>query len=247
MKAMISLQMKAKEAKEELAIAKDSVEIKELQQYINNVQSDIETLTKDSTAFDKLKTGTYTAGFKIGAGNYKSVAEYDSIQKASPENDKDPWLITVFMRRTLAIKDKYKNAPVSNIILAKFVHSFPQILFISLPLFALLLKLLYSRRKQFFYVNHGIFSVHLYIFCFITFLAIIGIREAEDWLGWRWLSVLNTILGFSILFYLYKAMRNFYQQRRGKTIFKFILLCLSALIMLSILFLFFFIFSFFQI
>lgn len=246
-KAMKTLQRKEKEAKDELAVAKDSMEVKELQRYINDVQGDIETLRKDSTAYDKLKTRVYTNGFNIYSGNYKTVAEYDSAENALPEKDRDNWLGRIIMRRALAVKEKYKNASFQNVLLAKFIHSFPQILFISLPLFALLLKMLYSRRKQFYYVNHGIFSVHLYIFCFITFLAMIGVSEAEDWLGWNWLTVLNAILGIGIFFYLYKAMRNFYQQRRAKTIFKFILLCLSAFIMLSILFLFFFIFSFFQI
>jgi hypothetical protein len=61
--------------------------------------------------------------------------------------------------------------------------------FVSLPLFALMLRLLYVRRKQFFYVNHIVFSIHLYCGTFIIILA--GITEfagkcvnlGTEWIG----------------------------------------------------------------
>ena len=54
-------------------------------------------------------------------------------------------------------------------LLDKFLHMLPYILFVSLPLYALFLKLLYIRkRKQFYYVDHGLFLIHLYIFTFLV-------------------------------------------------------------------------------
>lgn len=243
---MASLQDKEKNTLEslqdqEIGIAKDA-----LLQRLADIRSDIELLRKDSTAFDQLKINTVN-GFSIGTQNYRTVAQYDSVQQSLPAEKRNSWLARVFLRRTLMLKEKYKDISMQNALLGKFLHTFPQILFLSLPLFAFLLKLLYSRRKQFFYVDHGIFSVHLYIFCFLTFLAIIGLNELDDWLNWGWLSVVKVILPISISFYLYKAMRNFYQQRRAKTFWKFILLSFSALLMFVFLFAVFFIFSFFQI
>ncbi len=245
-KVMESLQKKEKSTLEaldgqQIGIAKDA-----LLQRLADIRSDIELLRKDSTAIGKLKTNAFN-GISISAQMYKTVAQYDSIQLSLPVEKRDGWLSRIFLRRTLELKEKYKDVSIENALLGKFFHTFPQILFISLPLFALLLQLLYSRRKQFFYVDHGIFSVHLYIFCFLTFLTVIGLNTLEDWLSWEWLSVVKIILSVGILFYLYKAMRNFYQQRRAKTIGKFILLCISALFMFVFLFMVFFIFSFFQI
>ena len=54
------------------------------------------------------------------------------------------------------------------------------------------------------------------------------------------------IIGVGIFFYLYKAMRNFYRQRRAKTVIKFLMLCLLLLITMMLLFLFFFFFSLFK-
>jgi hypothetical protein len=51
------------------------------------------------------------------------------------------------------------------------MHMFPQLLFVSLPFFALILQLLYVRRKQLYYVNHVVFTLHLYCGTFILILA----------------------------------------------------------------------------
>jgi len=126
------------------------------------------------------------------------------------------------------------------------LHSLPQLLFLSLPLLALLLKLVYIRRKEFYYVSHGIFSLHLYIFVFIALLLVFSLNSLHQMLGW---AVINWVLFFlylGLFFYEYKAMRNFYKQRRAKTIFKFILVNFLFLIVLSILFTAFIFFSFFK-
>ncbi len=104
------------------------------------------------------------------------------------------------------------------------MHNSPKLLFISLPLFALILKLLYIRRKQFYYVDHGIFSVHLYIFSFLILLVYFGIGGLHDKTGWNPLQWLNTVILIYPLFYYYKAMRRFYGQDRARTIFKYLLL-----------------------
>ena len=77
-----------------------------------------------------------------------------------------------------------KRATCSGNSSATMIHNCPKVLFISLPIFALLLKLLYVRRKQFYYVDHGIFSIHLYIFSFLILLILFGIGELKTDTGW---------------------------------------------------------------
>ena len=100
------------------------------------------------------------------------------------------------------------------------MHSLPQMLFVLLPLFAFILKLIYIRRKQFYYVDHIIFTIHLYVFIFLVMLVTFGISKMRSLLHWDWLSFLSAIFVLSIFFYFYKALRNFYKQRRAKTILK---------------------------
>ncbi|MDE3254221.1 MAG: hypothetical protein KGO92_15575, partial [Bacteroidota bacterium] len=128
-------------------------------------------------------------------------------------------------------------------ILNKFKHLFPQMLFVSLPLFALLLKLVYIRRKSFFYVNHVVFTIHLYCATFIIILLGFLITElGKIWVGESsdWGSMFITFGG---MFYWYKSLRNFYQQGRAKTLLKYFLLFILTSLMMVVLFLFFFIFS----
>ncbi len=181
--------------------------------------------------------------FKIAPGNYKSKEEYDSLLKAGVK--KHNWLERRLVYKQIELNEKYQRD--GNKILASFInaleHSFPQMLFISLPLFAFMLKMLYYRRKNFYYTNHAIFSIHLYVFVFIALLLAIGLSQLKEYTGWHWIDYLLIITGAYIFYYLYKAMRNFYQQRRAKTILKFLLLLIMLWILIAILFVIFSLFS----
>jgi hypothetical protein len=83
---------------------------------------------------------------------YQSVESYDSIQKTLPTEKKDGWLKKRVITRIIMIEERYNREHGEFIreLAGNFVHNFPKMLFISLPIFALLLKLLYIRRKKFY-------------------------------------------------------------------------------------------------
>jgi hypothetical protein len=120
-------------------------------------------------------------------------------------------------------------------------------LFVSLPLLALLFKLIYIRRKEFYYISHLIFSLYLYIFLFLSLLLIFSISKLNSGLDWRVLGWLNTALVLGMFFYEYKAMHNFYKQGWFKTLLKFILINLLFFITLITLFALFLVLSFLKI
>lgn len=103
------------------------------------------------------------------------------------------------------------------------------------------------RSKQFFYVDHGIFLIHLYIFTFIILLIFFCLVKLEDITGLGWIGFLQMVLILYSIFYTVKAIRNFYGQGWGKTILKFILLNILSFISLIILFSLFFILTVFRI
>jgi hypothetical protein len=109
-----------------------------------------------------------------------------------------------------------------------------------------LLKLLYIRRKNYYYVNHSIFSIHFYIFSFIAMLFMFGLSKLNSSLHWGFITFIQVMIGFGIFFYLYKAMRKFYQQRRAKTIIKFFIFCFLLFITVMVLFVAFLFFSLFK-
>jgi Protein of unknown function (DUF3667) len=183
------------------------------------------------------------------ANDYKSLEEYDSIQKQLPETEKDNWFERLMMRKTIAMSVKYKGdeSKMGVKLWGKFMHTFPYILFVSLPLYALFLKLLYRRHKNFFFADHGVFLIHLYIFTFLVLLIYFSIDKAEDATGWRWLGILQALLLVSGFVYTVKAIKYFYEQGWGKTILKFIIFNILCLVTLIILFAGFMLLTFFQI
>jgi hypothetical protein len=133
-----------------------------------------------------------------------------------------------------------------NDLLTKFTHTFPYLLFISLPLYAFYLKLLYWRQKQFLYVTHGIFLIYLYIFTFIDLLVYFGLNEIHEAMDWDWVGWIEAVVLLYGVYYAYKAMRKFYGQGRGKTILKFCILNFVAFWSIIFLFSAFFLFAVFK-
>jgi hypothetical protein len=188
-----------------------------------------------------------TSVFHFTPGNYKNKAAYDSMLALGIK--KHNWIERTLTYKQIEINEKLKQGQGKflSVFIHTLTHSFPQMFFVSLPLFALILKLLYVRKKQYYFVDHSIFSIYFYIFVFIAMLLLITVGSIQTAFHWNWLRYIRGIIGLSIFFYLYKSLRNFYEQRRGKTIFKFILLNIFSMCMGVILFVVFIFFSLFKI
>jgi hypothetical protein len=184
----------------------------------------------------------------INGRTYNSVAEYDSVQKNLAPDKKDKWYQRLIERRLLIVDEKFGGdlSKFNKALFEYVLHSLPKVLFLSLPLFALALALLYIRRKQFYYVSHLILTIHLFVFVFLMLLLIFTNNKIEQQTGWN-LGLFTAFLWVYMFYYLYRAMRVVYQQARFKTLVKYFLLLFMALIMNSILFLALFSYSFFKV
>ncbi len=216
----------------------DSAQLKEASEELNNGVP----LTKED-----LKKKLDTGSLSIAPGNYKSKAEYDSLLKAGVK--KHNWFERMLVYKNIELNQKYQHNIRKAItdLMATVQHSIPQMLFILLPLFALILKFLYIRHKDFYYTDHPIFTIHFYIFVFIAMLLIFGFKKIESATGASWLEYVNLVFLLTIFFYLYKAMRNFYDQKRAKTILKYFTLLFSFLATGAVIMVIFFFISIFEI
>lgn len=196
--------------------------------------------------FAKYIDTTFSSGIHLG-NNYKTRKEYDSLLASG--KIKENWLARQFVYKQIELNEKYNNnsQQITDAFVHTLMHSVPQMLFISLPILALILKLLYIRRKQFYYVSHGIFAIHLYIFIFISLLVIFALSRIGNEVNWSIFGFLTAILVVGLFIYEYLAMKNFYRQGWIKTFFKFLLLNILFLIVLTLLFVMFIFFSFFNI
>lgn len=148
-----------------------------------------------------------------GWEQFHSVAAYDSAQKTLPDSLRDGKGERWLYRRLIYLRHKYNNANYQEIFMEMIQHDGPKVMFLLLPLFALLMKAMYN-WKRWFYADHAIFSIHVHSFWFILFLVVLilgRIFNTDVFNGWGWM------LGF---FYLMAAMRNTYSQGWGKSFIK---------------------------
>lgn len=190
--------------------------------------------------------GTHTPNFiKLGGRDYKTTGEYDSAQNLLPAAQRDGWFVKRMIKKVIVINEKYRDNPGE--AFKKFgesvLHKLPYMLFVSLPLFALILKLVYVRRKKYFYADHGVFTIHLYVFTFLLLLLAFGLGELDSLLHSNFIGMVIALLFIGLFIYLFKAMRVFYQQGWGKTFIKFLIVALVSLLMMMILLILFIFFS----
>lgn len=197
--------------------------------------------------FQQLDSTRFEVNISGVSNNYRSVAEYDSVQKTLPSAQRDGWFTSRLVRKEISVNNKYRYDPEAGMekLVDSVLHRLPYMLFISLPLFALILKLLYIRRKNYYYADHGVFTIHLYIFTFILLLVVFAIgRYGAS--AWGPFGLLVVLLLLWLFVYLYKAMRRFYGQSRWKTAIKFLFTTVVSLLMMGTLLAIFFFFSAFE-
>ncbi|MFN7013141.1 MAG: DUF3667 domain-containing protein [Bacteroidia bacterium] len=102
-------------------------------------------------------------------------------------------------------------------------NSIQKLVFIMAPIMALILILLYYRKKIFF-MQHLIFAFHYHAFVFLILI----IEDA--FLFWT-PQIVSSIFFLICLVYLAIAIKKVYQQSWGKSIFKFIFLFIGYIIL----------------
>ncbi len=113
----------------------------------------------------------------------------------------------------------------------------PFFLFFFAPIFALFFWLFYVFKKK-TYMEHLVFVFHVFSFMFLALFISLLIELIIN-------NNILSILTLSVIgpFYFYKALRNFYQEKRWITFFKFIFLSIIFLLGISFAGTFFIIFS----
>jgi len=91
-------------------------------------------------------------------------------------------------------------------LIAEFREHVPTMMFFLLPVFALLLKLLYARRGR-LYVEHFVFALHLHAFAFAAFTVMLLAGN----------PVVSNVMACWVLLYTFLAMRRVYRQPLLKT------------------------------
>ncbi len=118
----------------------------------------------------------------------------------------------------------------NDVFVAYILQNLPVMMFMLLPLFALLLKIFYFRRN-FLYVQHLVHALHLHAFAFMLYgllLAALVLFNLPDTV-FMWL---NTLAFFGLIIYIFISFWRVYRQGWLKTFVKLFLLASIYLITL---------------
>jgi hypothetical protein len=169
---------------------------------------------------------------------FNDVEAYHKYQDSLPPVKKDGWIKSYLNEQTIKIKELLQKDQSGTIygFIDHFLHSFPKMLIISLPFMALIMQLMYFRRKEISFVGHLVFVIHLYVFSFLASalnMILKSIGDIEN-LGFvHWIAMAALIW---MLYYGYKAMRNFYGGRRKATILRYGTALVLSILMVIVLF-----------
>ncbi len=116
-------------------------------------------------------------------------------------------------RKFFAQMLKFYKSRKGGSVLQAFYDTIPIAMFFLLPIFAFILKILYYNRGR--YSHHLVFSFYYFSFLFTVLSIVIGVNfiwDIPDWIDW--------LVGFSTIFYLFIALKKFYQQHWIWSFFK---------------------------
>jgi len=189
--------------------------------------------------------------FQIGDDTipYKTIVAYDSAQLKLPTSKKDSWFESSLVKKSIQLNDKFKDDKFKfgEALMEQFEHYFSRMLYISLPLFALFLWGLYRRNKNHYFVDHLIFSIHIYCAFFIILFALKLVNLSTEFVFKRPpFGAAAIITSIFMFYYLYKALRNHFNQSRAKTVLKFSILNLLTALLMTLLMLAFILLSLFN-
>lgn len=162
-----------------------------------------------------------TTQFKIhdldkALGNLKTREQYDSAQLARPADKRDNFFKRKIRQRELELHQRYEGhwQDFNTEYASNYLENVPRVFFFLLPIFALILKMLYI-RKDYYYSEHLVFSIYYYNFFFLAG-SLIMLLDLVPYTKW-----INVALVLWIGIYLLLAMKRVYRQGWFKTIFKF--------------------------
>lgn len=156
----------------------------------------------------------------------KSVKEYKDSIASLPDDKKPGFFLNLLLLKTAEGKENGFGNFLKDWV-GKSVHNIPKMMFFLLPFLALLLKMLYVRRKI-FYVQHLVFILHFHSLVFLFWIVEAIVLKLVDF------TYLKPIFILYFLVYFVLAMKFVYRQSWFKTLIKsalFIVLYLLTFIL----------------
>lgn len=168
-----------------------------------------------------------------------TVAAYEKRQLSLPKNKRDGFIKHYISKRSIEL-NKYPD-PTKK-FKEDLLHNIPKMMFLLLPMFALILKLVYINKNRYYY-EHLIYSFHLHSAMFLSILLTLLLQ----WFFALFYGISGWLTSFCtlyIIWYIYRSLRSFYGSTRWITVLKMLFLFFAYNIVLTLCFLIIIAFSF---
>lgn len=169
--------------------------------------------------------------------DYRNVADYERRQASLAPKERDSWLAAYLTKKNIYLKQTYGDR-LLEVAFEAVKRQLPKMMFILMPLFALILSLSFYRSKLYF-IDHLVYTLHVHSFLYLLYILMQLLEMA-----WKPLSGYLAFAAFVIsVWYIYRSMRTVYQRSRWHTVFKFFLLSSIYFVLLGICFVLIFTYS----
>ncbi|MBA2433469.1 MAG: DUF3667 domain-containing protein [Verrucomicrobiota bacterium] len=200
-------------------------------------QSDRTELSLASPSFtsEPVPPGAPTPAFSLGTSSPpRARFSLGWEEDATLEQNKSPSSFGGWVERRV----KEKVGPTGDrgdLFLKTLIQNLAPMVLCCIPLFALVLKILYVFKRR-FYIEHLIFALHTHAFIFLSTVLIIGIGFLLAMKNTALTAITCTFLGTAVLIQLLVAIRRVYRQNWWATLFKFFLGSVIYVALLSLAF-----------
>lgn len=148
--------------------------------------------------------------------SFGPVVQFDADDDKKPKEPFEKWIET-------RIKEKIgEGGTKAQLFLETLRSHIPTMMLACVPLFALVLKLLYIRQRR-YYVEHLVYSLHIHTFAYVAVVVITLLGMAAQ----HWLPSVQMLLVFLLslvaVVQVFLSIRRVYRQAWSMTVFKFLL------------------------
>ena len=196
----------------------DSLQIEKLLKPINDNKEQIGLKEEEIKAIDSVLQNQDSRDFTTSFGFDESAID-SLIQIGAPDIEIYKQMgmkedAGYFTRKFFSQMLKFYKTRSGGSVLQAFYDSIPIAMFFLLPIFAMILKLLYYRKGRF--SHHLVFTFYFFFFLFTVFSFLLLFDLIwEDFPGW----ITNLVI-LSTYFYLFLALKRFYNQGWFLSFFK---------------------------
>lgn len=145
---------------------------------------------------------------------FKTVKQYDSIQKTLPVNKRDNFVERYIQRKFIESSKLITTKDFVEKFFHKLFSNIPKSLFFIMPIFALTLWFFHNKRKW-YYFDHGIFTIHYFSMVLLSFTIY---ALLDSFLINLKLNGLSNLLLFMMfcwwIFYFYRSHSKLYCERK---------------------------------